>query len=213
MTDYVATLELRPTDPDALPLRVELDPAPPRVVVTVKALEAWLSAQGVKKGLKAVIAAQGDTLNEAAQGEDGALDVDGAVLVVAALGGAALKLLSAVMGAFRDGEAGASRALAAVLRSARSAPSSLVPALATPPRNLTEHMEAERNAILTALESTRWDRGAAAAKIGMPRRTFYRRMEEYGLLEGAKPRGRKAQQARQAALAAVAQKSARTQAK
>jgi hypothetical protein len=55
--------------------------------------------------------------------------------------------------------------------------------------------------MVEALEATRWDRGAAAERMGMSRRTFYRRMTEYGLLEGAKPRGIKAQRLRQQAAA------------
>lgn len=202
MADYLATLELRATAPDALPLRVELEPAPPRVVVTVQALTSWLATHDVKRDLKAVIAAQGDALGDRAQGDDGVLDLDGAVLVVAAVGGPALRLLSTVMGAFRDGEAGASRALSVITRALRMAPPSPLPAAlaAAPPANLTEHMEAEKKAILDALEATRWDRGAAAERLGMPRRTFYRRMSEYGFLEGSKPRGKKAQRLRQAAL-------------
>jgi hypothetical protein len=82
-------------------------------------------------------------------------------------------------------------------------PPSAKPVVVLPvPKNLTEHMLAERAAILEALEATRWDRSKAAERLGMPRRTFYRRMEDYGLLEGAKPRGKAAQEARMAAFAA-----------
>ena len=60
---------------------------------------------------------------------------------------------------------------------------------------------AERQAIVDALGATRWDPGAAADQLGMTRRYFYRRMTEYGLLEGAKPRGIPAQRLRQEAVA------------
>lgn len=60
---------------------------------------------------------------------------------------------------------------------------------------------AERQAIVDALDATRWDPGAAADQLEMTRRYFYRRMTEYGLLEGAKPRGIQAQRLRQEAVA------------
>ena len=68
---------------------------------------------------------------------------------------------------------------------------------------LTEHVKQERQAIRDALAATRGNQSAAAAQLGMSRRTFYRRMSEYGLLEGAKPRGIKAQRIRQAGLAGM----------
>lgn len=42
----------------------------------------------------------------------------------------------------------------------------------------------ERAEMLAALEQTAWNRVEAARIVGMPRRTFYRRMEEYGLQSG-----------------------------
>ena len=35
---------------------------------------------------------------------------------------------------------------------------------------------------LAALEATGWNRVKAAAQLGMPRRTFYRRLNDYGIL-------------------------------
>ncbi len=40
----------------------------------------------------------------------------------------------------------------------------------------------ERRRILEALESHGWNRSRAAEALGMPRRTFYRRLKEYGIL-------------------------------
>jgi serine/threonine-protein kinase PknK len=46
----------------------------------------------------------------------------------------------------------------------------------------SERHERERHAILEALEATGWNRQAAAVRLGIPRRTFYRRLEAYGIL-------------------------------
>ncbi len=40
----------------------------------------------------------------------------------------------------------------------------------------------DRRLIVEALEATGWNRQAAAARLGIPRRTFYRRLEAYGIL-------------------------------
>ena len=52
-----------------------------------------------------------------------------------------------------------------------------------PPGNLEEWKAHERRKILEALEAASWNRVRAAGKLGMPRRTFYRRLREYGILE------------------------------
>lgn len=57
------------------------------------------------------------------------------------------------------------------------------------PQSLSELHAAERARVLAALNDVGWNRGDAARALGMSRRTFYRRMAEYGLLDGAKPRG------------------------
>lgn len=199
VTDYTATLELRA--PGALSLRVAIVDGVPRVTVTVRSLSAWLEARSAlgKKPVAAVVAAQGEALPEAARGERGVLSADEAVMVVAAVGGAAVRLLPELMQQLRDGEGVAQRAVRELASQVKSAKVALVA-----PKNLTEHMEAERAAIIEALEATRWDRGKASDLLGMPRRTFYRRMTEYGLLEGAKPRGIKAQRMRAEAAAKLA---------
>ncbi len=65
-----------------------------------------------------------------------------------------------------------------------SAPVVALPADPRPnPRNLAEARENERERILGALAANNWHRGNAAVALGIPRRTFYRRLVEYGLLE------------------------------
>jgi serine/threonine-protein kinase PknK len=46
----------------------------------------------------------------------------------------------------------------------------------------TEHKAAERERILSALTASNWNRAQAAQRLGVPRRTFYRRLKEFGLL-------------------------------
>jgi DNA-binding NtrC family response regulator len=45
-----------------------------------------------------------------------------------------------------------------------------------------EHKESERERILSALTACHWNRVQAAKMIGLPRRTFYRRLKEFGIL-------------------------------
>ena len=42
----------------------------------------------------------------------------------------------------------------------------------------------EKERILEALERYAWNRAKAAHALGMPRRTFYRRLTEFGILSG-----------------------------
>ncbi len=53
-----------------------------------------------------------------------------------------------------------------------------------PPRaeSRAEYKEAERQRILAALAACNWNRVKAAEMVGVPRRTFYRRLKEFGLL-------------------------------
>ena len=51
------------------------------------------------------------------------------------------------------------------------------------PGNVDEWKAHERKKILHALEAASWNRVKAAQQLGMPRRTFYRRLKEYGILE------------------------------
>jgi serine/threonine-protein kinase PknK len=50
------------------------------------------------------------------------------------------------------------------------------------PGNVEEWKAHERRKILEALEIAGWNRVRAAQQLGMPRRTFYRRLKEYGIL-------------------------------
>jgi transcriptional regulator of acetoin/glycerol metabolism len=54
---------------------------------------------------------------------------------------------------------------------------------ATPPSSEEERKAQEKRKILEALEGAGWNRVRAAQNLGMPRRTFYRRLKEYGILE------------------------------
>ena len=45
-----------------------------------------------------------------------------------------------------------------------------------------EYKDAERERILSALTASNWNRVQAAKLIGIPRRTFYRRLKEFGIL-------------------------------
>jgi DNA-binding NtrC family response regulator len=58
------------------------------------------------------------------------------------------------------------------------------PVASSPPRaeNREEHRAAERDRILSALTACNWNRLQAAKMIGLPRRTFYRRLKEFGIL-------------------------------
>jgi serine/threonine-protein kinase PknK len=51
------------------------------------------------------------------------------------------------------------------------------------PSPMAVRKAAERQKILDALEFTNWNKVKAAEHLGMPRRTLYRRLEEFGLLE------------------------------
>lgn len=49
-------------------------------------------------------------------------------------------------------------------------------------RTQDEHRDAEKEDILAALTQCNWNRVQAAKLIGVPRRTFYRRLKEYGIV-------------------------------
>jgi hypothetical protein len=51
------------------------------------------------------------------------------------------------------------------------------------------HQASERERILGALEACNWNRAQAAVTLGIPRRTFYRRMNSYGIQESRSTRG------------------------
>ncbi|MCC6750016.1 MAG: sigma 54-interacting transcriptional regulator [Deltaproteobacteria bacterium] len=49
------------------------------------------------------------------------------------------------------------------------------------PSTSDERSDAERREILSALEAHNWNRSRAAEALGIPRRTFYRRLKDYGI--------------------------------
>jgi transcriptional regulator of acetoin/glycerol metabolism len=49
-------------------------------------------------------------------------------------------------------------------------------------RTQEEYRDAEKEKILSALARCNWNRVQAAKMIGVPRRTFYRRLKEYGIV-------------------------------
>lgn len=51
------------------------------------------------------------------------------------------------------------------------------------PESVDAHKDAEKQRILDALELVNWNRAQAARELGMARRTFYRRLRDYGILE------------------------------
>jgi transcriptional regulator of acetoin/glycerol metabolism len=76
------------------------------------------------------------------------------------------------------------------LEAERRAPAP-VPAVSSPaapgvtlPATVDERRAREKAEILAALDATGWNRLEAARELGMPRRTFYRRIMEYGIQEG-----------------------------
>jgi transcriptional regulator with GAF, ATPase, and Fis domain len=52
---------------------------------------------------------------------------------------------------------------------------------AVPPVSAGDHDDREKTQILQALEDCGWNRAQAAKAVGMPRRTFYRRLKKYGV--------------------------------
>jgi transcriptional regulator of acetoin/glycerol metabolism len=57
-----------------------------------------------------------------------------------------------------------------------------MPASEPPPGDLEAFKNREKQRILGALESHGWNRAKAAQALNMPRRTFYRRLSEFGIL-------------------------------
>ncbi len=189
-TPYTGALEL--TAPGALTLRVEFADGAPSVSVSVKALESWLTSRGVANlgAMPGIIAAMPVTSPPTDRSEH--LSVKEAIVVVS-------KVEPGLVGEiYEEADAGRRAAIPALreLLLRAQLPAKVIAPPEAPAASLSEHMAAERQKMIEALDATRWDRGATAERMGMARRTFYRRMTEYGLLEGAKPRGIKAQKLR-----------------
>jgi transcriptional regulator of acetoin/glycerol metabolism len=64
----------------------------------------------------------------------------------------------------------------------RSRPSAAPSSSAAHAGSQAEFKAAERERILSALTACNWNRVQAAKMIGVPRRTFYRRLKEFGIL-------------------------------
>ncbi len=62
-------------------------------------------------------------------------------------------------------------------------PPAAVSATTAAPSPLAVRKASERQKIIDALEEANWNKVRAAQVLGMPRRTLYRRLQEYGLLE------------------------------
>ncbi|MBI4704217.1 MAG: sigma 54-interacting transcriptional regulator [Deltaproteobacteria bacterium] len=67
------------------------------------------------------------------------------------------------------------------LPEARPRPRPAPAAVSPHPTTLGAQKEHERERMLEALAACNWNRAKAAAAIGMPRRTFYRRLKEFGI--------------------------------
>ncbi|HEY2404559.1 MAG TPA: sigma 54-interacting transcriptional regulator [Polyangiaceae bacterium] len=66
-------------------------------------------------------------------------------------------------------------------RSEQTHPHAIRPARAQRKGTISEHRRDERDRILQALRDSNWNRVKAAEISGIPRRTFYRRLREYGI--------------------------------
>jgi serine/threonine-protein kinase PknK len=66
--------------------------------------------------------------------------------------------------------------------SATSFPPAMAASASQPAESLTHHKQEEKVRILQALEAAGWNRVKAAQALGMPRRTFYRRLSDYSIL-------------------------------
>ncbi len=75
-------------------------------------------------------------------------------------------------------------ALDAAPRSIGGGPSSMIPERTRDGAAKTEeeHKDSEKERILAALASCNWNRVQAARMVGIPRRTFYRRLKDYGIV-------------------------------
>ena len=51
----------------------------------------------------------------------------------------------------------------------------------TAAKSYRDYKDAERERILGALNQNSWNRAQAARALGMPRRTFYRRLKQHGI--------------------------------
>jgi len=66
--------------------------------------------------------------------------------------------------------------------SSQGRPPSVALPVAVPPQSFDDFKQSEKQRILAALEAHDWNRARAARALGIPRRTFYRRLKEHGIL-------------------------------
>jgi transcriptional regulator with GAF, ATPase, and Fis domain len=69
------------------------------------------------------------------------------------------------------------------IREQESSGPSLSSSLPPMPADLSSHKQREKQRIIEALERNAWNRAKAATALGIPRRTFYRRLAEFGILD------------------------------
>lgn len=68
-----------------------------------------------------------------------------------------------------------------MLEARPAAATASTPSAPAPITSSTAHAADEKRRILAALEKTGWNKLRSAKLVGLPRRTFYRRLEEYGI--------------------------------
>jgi hypothetical protein len=185
---------------------VHLASSAPAVLLPEEGLARLLSTKRPlsRRALQRAVTALGDTFSprtvdaQPAFALPEALSVVGALLAQGALPVDA-RWMPAVLLAFQAAERAADETLRTLPRPTVSAPTVPAPP-PTPtdaaPGTLRAHEAQQRQEILDALEATGWSRSRAAEHLGIPRRTLYRRMAQYGILEGARPRGPWAQKLR-----------------
>ena len=97
------------------------------------------------------------------------------------------QLENALLNAWLMSEESEITALDLTIPDARSAPSISETVARTRgssrPQTESQFRTTERDKILQALTSCNWNRAQAAKLVGLPRRTFYRRLKDYGILE------------------------------
>lgn len=156
-------------------------------LLPVADLTAYLAGRGVtaRAALATAMATLEANLSPHARETPPALTLDDALLVAGALGAALPKGAGAeIASAFREAEL----AFAAFARS-RTPSRGIAPTLSLatpdeippPPPGLSRAQLADREALLAILDAHRWNKVRVAEKLGIPRRTLYRRFARFGI--------------------------------